>query len=87
MFLMPAIRLTVSKRYALFISSITFNGEIINPCSCCVKKGLVYITIIKPSGYQPSSCSECTKLNTCMLYNMRSVSLNKCTFFTYFNSL
>ena len=48
---MPAVKLTASKYYTLFISSIAFNGEIISPCSYYVKKGLVYITIIEPSGY------------------------------------
>ena len=84
---MPAIRLIVFKHYALLTSSIAFNSEIINSCSCCVKKGLVYIIIMELFSYQPFSYSKCTKLNTYMLCNMRSVSLNKYIFFTYFASL
>ena len=58
-----------------------------SPCSYCVKKELMYIIIAEPSNYQPFSYSECTKLNTYMLYNMRSVPFNKYTFFAYLNSL
>ena len=84
---MPAIRSSASKRRALFISSITLNKEIISPCSYYVKKGLVCIIITKPSSRQPSFYSECTKLNTYILYNMRLVPLNKYIFFTCFVSL
>ena len=87
MFLIPAIRLIAFKYYTLFTSSIALNGEIISPCSYCVKKGLVYITITDLSSCQSSSYFKCIKLNTYILYNMHSVSLNKCTFFTYLNSL
>ena len=84
---MPTVRLIVFKYYTLFTSSIAFNSEIISPCSYYVKKGLVYITITDLSSRQPSSCSKCTKLNTYILYNMRSVSLNKYIFLTHLNSL
>ena len=84
---MPPIRSSASEHYILLTSSITLNGEIINPYSYCVKKGLVYIIIADPSSYQPSSYSKYTKSNTYMLCNMRSVSFNKYTFFIYFNSL
>ena len=47
---MPAVRLTVSKYYTLLISSIALNGEIMSPCSCYAKKGLVYIIITEPFG-------------------------------------
>ena len=83
---MPFIRSLVSERCMLLISSIALNGEIINPCSCCAKKGLVYITITEPSSRQPSSYSKCIKSNTRILYNMHSVSLNKCTFLACLNS-
>ena len=84
---MLAIRSIVSAYYTLLTSSITLNREIMSPCSCYIKKGLVYITITDLSGCQPSSCSKCMKLNTCVLYNMRLISLNKYIFFVYFNSL
>ena len=87
MSLMPPIKSTMSERCALRAISISLNREIISPCSRYVKKGLVYIIIINPFSRQPFSCTECTKLNTCALCNMRSVSLNKCIFFTYFTSL
>ena len=47
---MPPIRSSASKRCVLFISSITLDGEIISPCSCCVKKGLVCVMIMDLSG-------------------------------------
>ena len=61
---MPVVRLTASKYYALFISSIALNGEIISPCSYYVKKGLVCVIIAEPSSHQSSSCLECIKSNT-----------------------
>ena len=84
---MPTVRLIIFKYYALLISSIAFDSEIISSYSYYAKKGLVYIMITNLFSYQPSFCSKCTKLNTCMLYNMRSVSFNKYMFFTCFNSL
>ena len=84
---MPAVRSLVSEYYALLMSSIIFNGEIISPCSYYTKKGLVYIIIMDLSSHQPSSCSEYIKLNTCTSYNIRSVFFNKYIFFTCFNSL
>ena len=84
---MPVIRLTVFKRYILLTSFIAFNGEIISPCSYYIKKGLVYIIITESSNCQPSSCSKCTKLNTCVLYNICLVSFNKYISFIYLASL
>ena len=48
---MPTVRLIVSKYYAFFISSIALNGEIINPYSYYIKKGLVCVVITKPFSY------------------------------------
>ena len=84
---MPPIRSSVLERRALLAIFISFNREIISPYSRCTKKGLVYIAIIAPSSRQPSSCLECTKANTCLLYDVRSVSLNKYIFLTHFTSL
>ena len=78
---MPPIRLFIFERHILLAASISLNKEIISPYSYYTKKGLVYIAIANPFSHQPSSCTECTKLNTCVLCNMRSVSLNKYTFF------
>jgi hypothetical protein len=61
---MPSIRFLVFKYYALLISLISLNSEIINPCSCCIKKGLVYIVFISPFKYQSSFYLEYTKVNT-----------------------
>jgi hypothetical protein len=51
---MPFIRSLISKRYTLLIASISLNREIMNPYSCCMKKGLVYIVLISPFRHQPS---------------------------------
>ena len=83
MSLMPFIKSLVFKRHALLTISISLNKKIINSYSYYAKKGLVYITITDPSGHQPSFCTKCTKLNTCMLCNMRLVSFNKYTFLYY----
>ena len=77
---MPPIRLSTSKRRAFLAISISLNGEIISPCSYYAKKGLVYIIITNPFSRQPSFYTKCTKLNTYILYNIRLVSFNKCTF-------
>jgi hypothetical protein len=61
---MPPIKSLAFKRYALLIASISLNGEIINPCSCYIKKGLVYMAFISPFRHQPSSYLKCTKANT-----------------------
>jgi hypothetical protein len=61
---MPFIRFTASEYCALFTTSIPLNGEIISPCSHCVKRGLVYIVLISPFSYQPSSYLEYIKINT-----------------------
>ena len=78
---MPLIRLSAFKRYTLLAIFISLNGEIISPYSYYTKKGLIYIAIIDPSGRQPFSYTEYTKLNTCTLCNVCSVSLNKYAFF------
>ena len=84
---MPPIRFSTSKRCTLLATSISLDGEIISPYSCYTKKGLVYITIIDLFSRQSSFYAECTKLNTYVLYDVRSVSLNKYTFSAYFASL
>jgi len=71
--------LAMLKR-ARVIATILLLGEIIFPCSRCSKKGLVYIVIAEPLGYQPSFCAECTKVNICLSYNIHSVPNTKCIF-------
>ena len=80
---MPFIKLSIFKRYILLAVSISLNRELISPYSRYTKKGLVYIAIINPFSCQPFFYIKCTKLNTYILYNMRSVSLNKYTFLYY----
>ena len=77
---MPPIRSSASKRRTVLTISISFNGEIISPYSRYAKKGLIYIIIISPANYQPSSYFKYTKANTHLLYNMRLVPLNKYRF-------
>ena len=77
----------MSKRCTLLAISISLNREIISPYSRYIKKGLVYIIIIKPFSGQPSSCTKCIKLNTYTLCDIRLILLNKYIFFTYFISL
>ena len=48
---MPFIRFLAFKRCTLFTVSIFLDREIISPCSCYTKKGLVYITITDPFSY------------------------------------
>ena len=74
---MPPIRSFMSKRRALLTASISLDGEIISPYSYYTKKGLVYIAIADLFGRQPFFYTKCTKLNTCILCDVRSVSLNK----------
>ena len=87
MSLMPSIRFSMSKRYALLAISIFLNREIISPCSYYIKKGLVYIIIINSFSRQSSSYTKYSKLNTYMLCNMRSVLLNKYIFSAYLSIL
>ena len=80
MSLMPFIRSLASKYCTLLAAFISLNGEIISPYSCYAKKGLVYIVIISPFSYQPSSYFKYTKANTRLLYDVRSIPLNKYKF-------
>ena len=80
---MPPIRSSTSKRCTLLTISISLDGEIMSPYSYYTKKGLVYIIITDLFSRQSSFYTKYTKLNTRALYNMRSVSLNKCIFFIY----
>ena len=45
-----------------------------SPCSCYAKEGLLYITLLAPSGYQPSFYSKYTKLNMRLSYNVHVIS-------------
>ena len=91
---MPPIRFFALKRHTLFTTSIFLNKEIISPCSYYAKKGLVYIIITAPSSRQLPSCSKYIKVNTCLLYNVYLVPINKYIFlnrwvrlYTYYSLL
>ena len=77
---MPFIRFLISIYCILLTTSISLNGEIINPYSYYMKKGLVYITIITSFSCQPFSYSKCIKANIYSLYNIHLVFTNKYTF-------
>jgi hypothetical protein len=79
---MPLIRSLVFKYYALLVASISLNSEIINPYSCYMKKGLVYIALISPFKCQPFSYLKCTKANTQSSYNIYSIPFNKYKYLT-----
>ena len=83
MFLIPFIRLFASKRCTLLTTTISLDGEIISPYSYYMKKGLMYIIITDFFSRQPFSYTKCTKLNTCILCDMRLISLNKYMFLYY----
>jgi hypothetical protein len=82
---MPFVRSLVSKclahRFKL-VAVILSLSEIMPTYSHCTEKGLVYITITAPFSQQPSSCSECTKLNIYSSYNIHSISNAECIYFT-----
>ena len=52
--------------------------------SRCVKKKLLYIAIAAPFSHQPSSYSECTKLNIRLFCDIKLVSNAKYAFFMRF---
>jgi hypothetical protein len=79
---MPFIKFITSKRRILLTISISLNREIMSLCSYCIKKELVYITLVSPSRHQPFSYLECIKANTQLSYNIHSIPLNKYTCFT-----
>ena len=76
---MPPIRSFASKRYTRIISTILSLSKIMSAYSRCSEKKLVYITIVLPTGRQPSSYAKCTKANMRSSYNVRSISNTKYT--------
>ena len=75
------------QHYAYIVALILLTRIIIGPYSCYSKKGLIYVTIIAPSSYQPSSYSKCTKSNICSYYDIYSVSNSKYIYTITLNSL
>ena len=80
---MPPIGFSAFKCQGFLTTSISLNGEIINPYSCYVKKGLVCIIIIFLFSRQPFFYFKYTKANTCLLYDVLSVPFNKYKFLHY----
>jgi hypothetical protein len=80
---MPPIRSLAFKHLAhhsKLVAVILLFSEIMPSCSHYTEKGLVYITITALSSRQPSSCSECTKLNIHSSCNVRFISNAKCIY-------
>ena len=48
---MPSVKFSVFKRYTYIVAVILSLSKIMPTYSCCVLKGLVYITIMAPLGY------------------------------------
>ena len=83
---MPSIRSSVFKYYTCIVILILLLGVIMIIYSYYTKKKLVYIIIAAPSSYQPSSYSECIKLNMRSSCNIKSVFNAEYTFFIYLTS-
>ena len=81
---MPFIRSLASKYRTYIVAVILLLSKIMPTYSCYVLKGLVYIIIIAPLGYQPSFYTKCTKLNICLFYNVRLVFNTKYMFLIHF---
>ena len=87
---MPLIRSSVSKRltyYFKLVAVILLLNKIMPTYSHYTEKGLVYITIIAPSSYQPSSYAEYTKLNIHSSYNVCLISNTKYILLTHLYTL
>ena len=67
---MPSIRSLASKHHAYIVAVIFLFSKIMPTCSCYMEKKLVCIVIIAPFSRQPSSYSECTKLNIYLSCNI-----------------
>ena len=77
-----------SIRCAALIAFILSIGEVMPSCSCCIKKGLVYVIIMALSSHQPLSYAECIKVNIYLSYNVCSVSSTKYIYYpTLFSCL
>ena len=84
---MPFIRSLTSAYYNKLIAIILLFSEIMPSCSYCKKKKLVYIIIIAPFSYQPSSYIKYTKLNIHSNCNIKTMSNAKYLYFIYPYSL
>ena len=62
-----------SIHYAILITLILSISKVMPSCSCCIKKGLMYIIIIALSSRQPLSYTKYIKANIYSFYNICSV--------------
>ena len=68
---MPKYPFILQTQYYIYIIAVILSlSKVILLYSCCAKKGLVYVAIAAPSGYQFSSCSKCTSANIRSSYNV-----------------
>ena len=81
MILISLIRSLAFKYHAYIVILILLLSVIMPIYSYYTEKKLVYVIIVAPFSYLPSSCSKYTKLNIYSSYNVRSVSNTKYIFF------
>ena len=82
---MPSIKFITFKHCVLLIIFIFLNKEIISPCFCYVKKGLIYIATIALFRRQPAFYLEYTKVNTYFLCDIYLVFINKYIFISAYS--
>ena len=82
MFLIPSIRSLAFKYWAKLVSIIILLGKIMPSYSRYIERRLLYIIIVALFSYQPSSCTECTRVNMWASYNIHLVSDMEYIFFT-----
>ena len=83
---MPFVKSLVFKYTACrfkLVAVILLLSKIMPTYSYYTEKGLVYIIIIAPLGYQPSFYTKYTKSNMYLSCDIRLVSNAKCIFLAY----
>ena len=80
---MSFIRSLAFKCRAYIVAVILLLSEIMPTYSCYILKGLVYIAIIAPLGYQLFFYTKYTKLNIRLSCNIRLISNAKYAFLIY----
>ena len=83
---MPPVRSLVFKHRTYIVAVILLLSKIMPIYSHYTKKKLICVIIIALFGCQPSSYSKCTKANTCSLYDVRLVSINKYIFGFFYDA-
>ena len=76
---------SVASMYcATLIALILSISEVMPSYFCCIKKGLVYITIVALFSCYPLSYTKYTKLNMRLFYNVCSISNAKYIYYSIF---